>query len=155
VTSSEMRSYLVQDARTKEVQPSDLVMDEASENREGTIPLVGERLNVTKRARREEATIRKESVRESKTIEVPLTHDELIIERRPASGSAAAKPTETSEELRISLNKEEVEVTKEPFVKEELVIRKEPRTETKTVTETVRSERLAGSDLGLDKSQKH
>jgi uncharacterized protein (TIGR02271 family) len=155
VTSSEMRSYLVQDARTKEVQPSDLVMDEASENQEGTIPLVEERLNVTKRARREEATIRKESVKESKTIEVPVTHDELIIERRPASGSAAAKPTETGEELRISLNKEEVEVTKEPFVKEELVIRKEPRTETKTVTETVRSERLAGSDLPLDKSQKH
>jgi uncharacterized protein (TIGR02271 family) len=154
VTSSEMRSYLVQDARTKEVQPSDLVMD-ASENREGTIPLVEERLNVSKRARREEATIRKESVKESKTIEVPVTHDELIIERRPASGSAAAKPTETSEELRISLNKEEVEVTKEPFVKEELVIRKEPRTETKTVTETLRSERLAGSDLPLDKSQKH
>lgn len=155
VTAAEMESYRVEHGQTKESQPSNLVMEETGEKRrEGTISLVEERLNVKKKTRQEEATIRKESIKESKTIEVPVSHDELIIERRPASGAAPKSPTEKSDDLRISLNKEEIEVTKEPYVKEELVVRKEPRTETKTVTETLRSERIAGSDLPLDKNQK-
>lgn len=155
VTAAEMDSYRIEGGRTKESQPSDLVMEETGEERrEGTVPLVGERLNVKKKTRREEATIRKESVKESKTIQVPVSHDELIIERRPASGNAAEPPTEKGTDLRISLNKEEIKITKEPYVKEELVVRKEPRTETKRVTETLRSERIAGSDLPIDKNQK-
>jgi uncharacterized protein (TIGR02271 family) len=154
VTAAEMESYRIEHGQTKESQPSNLVMEGTEERREGTIPLVEERLNVKKKTRQEEATIRKESIKESKTIEVPVSHDELIIERRPASGNAAEPPTEKGTDLRIPLNKEEVKVTKEPYVKEELVVRKEPKTETKTVTETLRSERIVGSDLPIDKDQK-
>ena len=38
--------------------------------------------------------------------------------------------------------REEVEVTKKPFVKEEVVVKKKPVTETKTVIDTVTSERI-------------
>ena len=92
-------------------------------------------------------------MKETKTVEVPVTHEEVSVERRPASSGAAEPPTEKRKDLRISLNKEEAKVTKEPYLKEELVIRKEPRTETKTLTERVRSERIAGSDLPLDRQQ--
>ena len=148
ITSSEMTSYKVKDARVYETMPSDLQMNEVTgEPKQDTIPLVHEKLNVTKRIKTEEATIRKEPVKETKTLEIPITYDELIIERRPASRTAASPPADSPEELKISLNREEFEVTKEPFVKEELLIRKEPRTETKTVTETVTNERMASSDL--------
>jgi uncharacterized protein (TIGR02271 family) len=115
--------------------------------REDTVQLVEERLNVKKRTKTEHATIRKEPVKETKTLEVPITYDELVLERRPASGKAAQPPAESAEELRISLNREEFEVVKEPYVKEELVIRKEPKTDIKTITETVSSERVSSTDL--------
>jgi uncharacterized protein (TIGR02271 family) len=42
----------------------------------------------------------------------------------------------------VQLNREEVEVTKESFVKEEVVVKKKQVTETKTVSDTLRSERI-------------
>ena len=49
----------------------------------------------------------------------------------------------SKEEIKIPLKKEEVEVKKEPYVKEEVVLKKRRVTETKTITEEVKSERLA------------
>src|SRR5215210_9150713 len=115
---------------------------------ETRIPLIEERLNVSKRTSTSEATITKEPVTETKTVEVPVTHEELIVERRPASKSTTStsdlKPPVTSkEEIKIPLKKEEVEVKKEPYVKEEVVLKKRRVTETKTITEEIKSERLA------------
>ncbi len=112
---------------------------------EKTIPLIEERLNVSKRTSRSEATIRKEPVAETKTVEVPVTHEELTVERRPASDSAKAtgeRPVQSKTDMKIPLSKEEVEVTKEPYVKEEVVVKKKPVTETKTVSDTVTSEKI-------------
>ena len=85
---------------------------------------------------------------ETKTVEVPITHEELIVERRPASESTTSisdlkPPVISKEEIKIPLKKEEVEVKKEPYVKEEVVLKKRRVTETKTITEEVKSERLA------------
>jgi uncharacterized protein (TIGR02271 family) len=85
---------------------------------------------------------------ETKTVEVPITHEELIVERRPASESITSisdlkPPVISKEEIKIPLKKEEVEVKKEPYVKEEVVLKKRRVTETKTITEEVKSERLA------------
>lgn len=149
ITLAEMGSYRMDEAQVKEAQPSDLVAEQqvVTESQQDTVPLIEERLNVKKHTRTEQATIRKEPIKETKTLEVPITYDELIIERRPASGEASPQPSERAEELKISLNREEFEVTKEPYVKEELVIKKEPKTETKTVTEDIVSERIASSDV--------
>jgi uncharacterized protein (TIGR02271 family) len=146
VTSAAMASYKIEDSARDAV--NDLSPEQTTTERtKQTIPLVEERLKVTKRTRNEQATIRKEPIKETKTVEIPITYDELIIERRPASGTAAQPPAKSAEELKISLNREEYEITKKPYVKEELVIRKEPKTQTKTVTETVTSERIASSDF--------
>jgi uncharacterized protein (TIGR02271 family) len=112
------------------------------------VPLVEERLNISKRdVIYKEATLTKEPVTETKTVEVPVTHEELVVERRSASESTTSasdlKPPVTSkQEIKIPLKKEEVEVKKEPYVKEEVVLKKRRITETKTVTEEVKSERL-------------
>ncbi|MBD0360075.1 MAG: DUF2382 domain-containing protein, partial [Nitrososphaeraceae archaeon] len=105
--------------------------DDGEEEFESThVSLVEERLNISKRdVTYKEATVTKEPVTETKTIEVPLTHEELIVERRSASESTTSisdlKPPVTSkQEIKIPLKKEEVEVKKEPYVKEEIVLKK-------------------------------
>lgn len=130
--------------------------DDGEEESESThVSLVEERLNISKRdVTYKEATLIKEPVTETKTVEVPITHEELVVERRPASKSTTStsdlKPPVTSkEEIKIPLKKEEVEVKKEPYVKEEVVLKKRRVTETKTITEEVKSERLADTS-GID-----
>jgi uncharacterized protein (TIGR02271 family) len=52
------------------------------------------------------------------------------------------------EDITIPVKKEEVgEVTKTPYVKEEVVVKKKPVTETKEVTEDTTSEKNNNSDV--------
>jgi uncharacterized protein (TIGR02271 family) len=117
----------------------------AEEEQETTVPLTEERLGVSKTASAREATITKEPVTETKNVEVPVTHEEISVERRPASGSsttAADKPVQSRTETKVPLKQEEVQVTKQPYVKEEVSVKKKPVTETKTVTDQVTSEKV-------------
>lgn len=109
---------------------------------ETRIPAIEERLQVSKRASTEEAVITKKPVTETKTVDIPVTHEEMTVERRRASGAGAERPVSSDTEVKVPLRKEEVEVTKKPYVKEEVVIKKEPVTETKTVSDTVTSEKV-------------
>ena len=113
------------------------------EDVETRIPVIEERLNVTKTVSTDEATIRKTPMTETKTVEVPVTHEELRVERRPASGQTRAdRPVGTETEIKVPVSSEDVQVTKEPYVKEEISVEKVPVTETKTVSDTVTSERV-------------
>jgi uncharacterized protein (TIGR02271 family) len=110
---------------------------------ETRIPVMAERLEVSKTESVMEATIIKEPVTETKTVEVPLIHEELIIERRPADEfKTTDQGIESKTEITIQLKNEELQVTKQPYVKEELVLKKKPVTETRTVTEQIRSEQV-------------
>lgn len=115
--------------------------DEMAADIETRIPVIEERLEVSKRMFTTEATIVKEPVTERKTMEVPVTHEELRVERRPASGEADS-PVRSRREIKVPLTSEEVSVSKRPYVKEEVVVTKEPVTETETVSETVTSEKV-------------
>jgi uncharacterized protein (TIGR02271 family) len=113
---------------------------------EQTIPLTEERLNISKDVQEQQATITKEPITETKTVEVPVTHEEISIERRKLSGEQTyteQKPVTSQEEISIPLKKEEVEVNKTPYVKEEVTVKKKPVTETREVTEEVTSERIS------------
>jgi uncharacterized protein (TIGR02271 family) len=110
---------------------------------ETRIPVMAERFEVSKTESVMEATIIKEPVTETKTVEVPLIHEELIIERRPADEfKTTDQGIESKTEITIQLKNEELQVTKQPYVKEELVLKKKPVTETRTVTEQIRSEQV-------------
>jgi uncharacterized protein (TIGR02271 family) len=116
---------------------------EAPAEIETRIPVIEERMQVSKRVAMDEATITKEPMTETKTVEVPVTHEEMTVERRPASGTTTSeRPSSTKTEIKVPLSKEEVQVTKEPYVKEEVIVKKEPVTETETVSDTVTSERV-------------
>jgi uncharacterized protein (TIGR02271 family) len=125
-----------------------------NKNEEIVIPLMGEELVVTKKELQDEITITKEPIRETKTEQVQLMHEEIEIERRPVDNlsnssndtstsiSENVHPVEAKTEIKIPLKREEAEVTKKPYIKEELVIRKKPVTETRQITEELTYEQL-------------
>ena len=137
-------SYKVDNASVYEAKPSDIITDERQQEEETTIPLIEERLNVSKKTSTTQYTITKEPITEEKTIEVPVTHEELFVEKRPPkdSSSSAQGPVKSKTEIKVPIMREEVEITKERFVKEEVVVKKKPVTETRTVSDTVTSERI-------------
>jgi uncharacterized protein (TIGR02271 family) len=115
------------------------------------IPLTEERLDVSKKSRENQATVTKKPIKETKTVEVPLTREEVSIERRPASGPTEAQsPIQSEQEIKIPLKREEAKVSKKPYVKEEAVIKKKAFTDTKEVTEDVTSEELDTSNVDKD-----
>ncbi|MGD9674774.1 MAG: YsnF/AvaK domain-containing protein [Candidatus Nitrosocosmicus sp.] len=116
-----------------------------------TSPLKEERLDVSKNVQEQQATITKRPVTETKTIKVPVTHEEVSIEKRAPSGGdgqvASEGPVTSTQEISIPVKKEEVEVTKTPYVKEEIAVTKKLVTETREVKEEVTSERIDTEDL--------
>ena len=81
------------------------------ESESSHIPLIEEKLNISKReVTYKEATLIKEPVTETKTVEVPVTHEELIVERRPPTEATTSQdelksPVTTKEEIKIPLKK--------------------------------------------------
>jgi uncharacterized protein (TIGR02271 family) len=124
-----------------------------TEKTEKSIPVIEERMEISKKESIEEAKVIKEPSKETRTVEVELVHEELIIERKavqldkastttPTTTSSSEEIMKSKTEINIPLMREDVVVSKKPYVKEEIVIKKKPVTETKTVTEQLTSERV-------------
>ena len=96
-----------------------------------------------------EVRVRKEVHTEKKTLQVPVTREEVVIERHPASGRpASASDIKAGEEIRIPVREEEVHVEKQPVVKEEVVVGKKQVKDTKQVSGTVRKEEIKVETTG-------
>jgi uncharacterized protein (TIGR02271 family) len=137
-------------------------LSKIKEEKEIVIPLMGEELVVTKKELQDEITITKEPIRETKTQQVQLIHEEIEIERRPVNNlsnstiddtsiSKDIHPVESKTQIKIPLKREEVEVTKKPFVKEEVAIKKKIVTYKKEITEEVTLEELDSSNIEKEK----
>jgi uncharacterized protein (TIGR02271 family) len=87
-----------------------------------------------------EARLRKDVVAEEKSIDVPVTREEVYIERRPGSGQPADQPIGEGETYRVPVREEQVSVEKQPYVREEVAMGKRPVQETRQVSDTVRRE---------------
>jgi len=87
-----------------------------------------------------EARLRKDVVEEQKSMDVPVSHEEVYIERRPGSGQPSDAPIGESETYRVPVREEQVNVEKQPVVREEVAMGKRPVQETKQVSDTVRRE---------------
>ena len=118
-----------------------------TKEKEEVIPLMSEKLDVIKKELVDETVIIKKPVKETKTVEVQLIREEIErIERRPPSGITEARnPVESPEEIKIPLKREEAEVTKKPYVKEEVVVKKKTIIDKKEITEDITSEDLDNS----------
>ncbi len=114
-----------------------------------TMQLREERLSVDKeRVSSGEATLEKRVVSADASVDVPVMHEELFIQRRPvAEGTRAAAGTiGTDETIRIPLMREQVVVDKRTVVREEVSIGKRAVTNTERVDGSVRHEELVVDD---------
>ena len=113
---------------------------------------MSEELVVTKKEVTDEVIITKKPVTETKTEQVQLMHEEIRIERRPASNSKDSPDTSTTKEdippieskteIKIPLKREEVKVTKKPYVKEEIIVKRHPVTEIRKISEEIITEQI-------------
>ncbi|MGE5635212.1 MAG: YsnF/AvaK domain-containing protein [Deltaproteobacteria bacterium] len=124
-------------------------LSNTKEKEKEVIPLMSEKLDVTKRELVDETVIMKKPVKETKTVEVQLIREEIeSIERRPPSSQIKAQnPIESPKEIKIPLKREEPQVTKKPYVKEEVIVKKKAITDKKEITEDVNSEELDTSNV--------
>ena len=119
------------------------------------IQLLGEVLRVQKeRISRGEVRIRKEIVTEQQTIQVPVTREELVIERIPVSGTpTVAGAIGQDAEIRIPLSEEVASADKQTIVREEIAVGKRSVENVQTVGDAVRHEELDVEDTTIDNSR--
>ena len=112
------------------------------------IQLLGEILRVQKdRVSRGEVRLRKEVITETQTVQVPVTREELVIERHPVEATAAATGTlGEGQEVRIPLSEETASLDKSTVVREEVAVGKKPLGEVRDLTGEVRREELVVDD---------
>jgi uncharacterized protein (TIGR02271 family) len=89
--------------------------------------------------------VRKRVRTDRETIEVPTRHEEVSVERVPASGEATEAEI-GEDEVVVPVTEGEVVVGKRPVVKEEVRIRKDVVQDTETVEEDVRREEIEVED---------
>jgi uncharacterized protein (TIGR02271 family) len=88
-----------------------------------------------------EVGLRKEVVTEQQTLNVPVTHEEVYIERRPVSGQVSDTPIGEGETLRIPVSEEQVSTSKQTVESGEIAIGKREVQEQQQVSDTVRREK--------------
>ena len=147
ITEAEVQSKYMGDSPPSSLTSRTQSTADRTKVEETTVSVTEERLGVSKSQSTKEATITKTLVTETKTVEVPVTHEEISVERTPVSGttsttSTSDRPVESEQEIRVPLKQEQVQVTKQPYVKEEVAVKKKPVTETKTVSDQVTSEEV-------------
>jgi uncharacterized protein (TIGR02271 family) len=89
--------------------------------------------------------VRKRVRTDRETIEVPTRHEEVSVERVPASGEATEAQI-GEDEVVVPVTEEEVVVGKRAVAKEEVRIRKDVVSDTQTVEEDVRREEIDVED---------
>ena len=136
---------------------------------ESMIPLIEEDLNVTKKIVEDKIKIVKDAFKETKTVQIELVHERVTIERMHANYNnktlnnktnsdlndamlyekkmnketgVQEEPSYSKSEFLIPIKREEPVITKRSLIREELLIKKKPVTETKTITEEVSSEKI-------------
>jgi uncharacterized protein (TIGR02271 family) len=88
-----------------------------------------EELDVVKRQREAgEVRLKKDVVTETKHIDVPVTREEVRVERTPIDAPRSARPGEAEfreETVSMPIREEEVEIRKRPVVKEEVRVKRD------------------------------
>lgn len=115
--------------------------------RDVNVPVREEELTVDKERRKVgEARIHKDAVEEQQSVNVPVTQEKVTVDRVPVDKDLTPDQMDAANlndrDISIPVMGEDVVVEKQPRVKEELRIHKEPYTETAHVDDTVRKERV-------------
>lgn len=119
--------------------------------KEEFIPIIQEDIEITKKIVEDYVNIVKIPIKEKRTVQVELMHEEVFIEKISFSEddlnhnmkseasshdqSFAAHPIESNVEIFIPIKREEPVIIKQPYVIEEIIIKKKPITTIEKITE--------------------
>ena len=162
VTERELNDFERTEKKSEAEMSSSFESPKTSDDMETiTVPLMAEDVEVIKNIAEDNVNITKEPVKETKTVKINLKREEILIERRqPHEGSYSNYLSMQSTERRVSesssiedfvdkkteisipLKREEAIITRKPYVKEEVVVKKKPVTETREVKEDVTHEKI-------------
>ena len=132
-------------AYTTDTTDANLADGVATDDAQRKVRLREERLNVEKqRVQSGEVGLHKDVVSEQKTINVPVTHEEVYIERRPVADGEIddATPIGQDESIRVPVSAEQVNVSKNTVVTGEVAVGKRTVQDTQRVSDTVKREKL-------------
>ncbi|VFJ15195.1 YsnF/AvaK domain-containing protein [Candidatus Nitrosocosmicus franklandus] len=132
---------------------------------ETKIPVIGENLQVAKKIVEDKVDIIKDPIKETRTVEIELTYEKISIERIPIENkdknskeytdiSSAEykpeieKPVSSKTQISIPLKREVPVVIKNPYIREEVIIRKKPVKETRIITTDITNERVSYNENG-------
>ncbi|MBV9577909.1 MAG: PRC and DUF2382 domain-containing protein [Chloroflexi bacterium] len=94
-----------------------------------------------------EVRLQTDVVQEQRTVEVPVTHEEVYVERHPVDRRPSDTPIgDRGETIEVPVHEEEVTVEKRPVVYEEVAVGTRTTQETESVDATVRREELRVDD---------
>jgi uncharacterized protein (TIGR02271 family) len=140
-TAAQAGSTSNDQATTADTEASGI--DQTPTDEQRRLRLREEQLNVTKeRVQAGEVGLHKEVITEQKHIDVPLSHEEVYVERRPVADGQIdnATPIGEDETIRVPVSAEQVHVDKDTVVTGEVAIGKRKVQETQQVSATVRRE---------------
>ncbi|WP_054939129.1 YsnF/AvaK domain-containing protein [Paenibacillus ihuae] len=108
-----------------------------------------EQLDVSKnKVQTGEVNVRKEIIEEHKTINVPVSHEEIVIERHSVNNDSSSTPIGADETIRIPVSEEQVDVRKNTVVTGEVDIHKREIQGTEQVKDTVKREEARIDKMG-------
>jgi uncharacterized protein (TIGR02271 family) len=112
------------------------------------IQLLGEVLRVHKeRIDRGEVVVRKDIITENQTVQVPVSREELVVERRDVAPNTPAQGNVgDNREIRVPLTEETAAVDKGTVVREEVAVGKKPVQDVRDLSGEVRREELVVDD---------
>ncbi|WP_446897388.1 YsnF/AvaK domain-containing protein [Clostridium sp. LBM24168] len=107
----------------------------------GRLTLHKEELDINKsRVPKGEVELSKEIVEEQKTVNVPVTHEEVVIKRRPVDNKSNDTPISDENTIRIPVSEEKVNVGKHTVATGEVSAHKREVKETRKVDEKLKRE---------------
>jgi len=137
------------DRSTAATNPDIAVPATAVETEEAAIETKREQVKPRKtRVKKGEVRVRKEVVTDTQTIDVPVEREEVVVERRPARRGSRKTAIGSSEEIRIPVSEDVVNVDKEVVADEEVKVGKRKVQGTKTVNTPVRREKVKVDEEG-------
>ena len=108
-----------------------------------------EELDISKnRVQKGEVELGKEIIEEQKIVDVPITREEVVIERRTLNNEVSDSPITDEETIRIPVSEERVDVNKHTVVTGEISAHKHSIEDTEHIDETLRREEARINRIG-------
>lgn len=133
----------------KDLFETDYDVKERTEDDDTKLRLRKEELDINKsRIQKGEVELGKEIIEERKSVDVPVTREEVVIERRDLNDEVTDSPITDEEKIRIPVSEEKIDVDKHTVLTGEVTAHKREIEDTEHVDETLKHEEARVNKIG-------